>query len=172
MSPFKLFRFPNLVVELRNILIKSMGIEVVARNHLQPPKTMFLPQIILKITIYKLQILYTVWYFLCHSHVICMPFVCAHILSICTCMTFVCQSYVLVCHLYVTRMYSYVRRMSLVCSCMSSICKSNVLVCQPYVTCMYSYVIPMSLVCTRMSFVCYSYVLVRHLYVVLPWTEV
>ena len=51
MSPFKLFRFPNLVIELRNILIKSMGIELVARNHLQPPKTMFLPQIILKITI-------------------------------------------------------------------------------------------------------------------------
>ena len=45
------FQLPNPVVELRNILIKSMGIEVVAKNHLQPPKTMFLPQIILKITI-------------------------------------------------------------------------------------------------------------------------
>ena len=47
----KLFRFPNPVVEHRNILIKSMGIEVIAKNHLQPPKAMFLPEIILKITI-------------------------------------------------------------------------------------------------------------------------
>ena len=38
---FKLFRFPKPVVELRNILIKSMGIGIVAKNHLQPPKTMF-----------------------------------------------------------------------------------------------------------------------------------
>ena len=30
-GPFKLFRFPNLVAELRNILIKSMGIRVVAK---------------------------------------------------------------------------------------------------------------------------------------------
>ena len=49
--PFKLLRFPNPVVELRNILIKSMRIEVVAKNHLQPPKTKFLPQIILEIMI-------------------------------------------------------------------------------------------------------------------------
>ena len=48
---FKLFRFPNPIAELRNILIKSMGIGLVTKNHLQPPKTMFLPQIILKITI-------------------------------------------------------------------------------------------------------------------------
>ena len=31
--------------------MKSMEIEVVTKNHLQLPKTMFLPQIILKITI-------------------------------------------------------------------------------------------------------------------------
>ena len=47
----RLFRFPNSVVEVRNILIKSMEIGVVVNNHLQLPKTMFLPQIILKITI-------------------------------------------------------------------------------------------------------------------------
>ena len=46
-----LFRFPNPVVELANILIKSIGIGVVGKNHLQPPKAMFLSQIILKITI-------------------------------------------------------------------------------------------------------------------------
>ena len=34
-----------------NIQIKSMRIEVVAKNHLQPFKTMFLPQITLKILI-------------------------------------------------------------------------------------------------------------------------
>ena len=50
-NPFKLFRFPNPVVELRNILIKCKGIKVVAKNHLQSPKTIFLPQIILKIAI-------------------------------------------------------------------------------------------------------------------------
>ena len=44
--PFKLF--PNPVVELRNILIKSVGDKLVAKNHLQPPKTMFLPQTVLK----------------------------------------------------------------------------------------------------------------------------
>ena len=49
--PFKLLRLPNPVVQLRNILIKRMGIEVVTKNHLEPPKTMFLSQIILKITI-------------------------------------------------------------------------------------------------------------------------
>ena len=43
MPPFKLFRFPNPVVELKNILIKNMGIEVEAKNHLERPKTMFLP---------------------------------------------------------------------------------------------------------------------------------
>ena len=37
--------------KLRNILIKSMEIVVVAKNHLQPPKTIVLPQIILKTTI-------------------------------------------------------------------------------------------------------------------------
>ena len=48
---FKLFRFPDLVVELRNILIRRMGIGVGVKNHLQPPSTMFFQQIILKITI-------------------------------------------------------------------------------------------------------------------------
>ena len=43
-APFKLSRFPNPVVEL-------MGIGAVDKNHLQPPRTMFLQQIILKITI-------------------------------------------------------------------------------------------------------------------------
>ena len=47
---FQIIQVPKLV-EIRNILIKSMGIEVVAKNHLQPPETMFLPQIISKITI-------------------------------------------------------------------------------------------------------------------------
>ena len=49
MTPFKLLRFPNPLVELRNILMKSMEIGVVAKNRLQPPKTMFLPQINLKL---------------------------------------------------------------------------------------------------------------------------
>ena len=34
-----------------NIGMKSVGIEVVAKNHLQPHKTMFLPQLVLKIMI-------------------------------------------------------------------------------------------------------------------------
>ena len=103
-----------------------MGIKVVAKNHSRPPKTMLLLQIILKITIYKLQILYMVHYFLCHSHVICISFVCAHILSICTRISFVCQSHVLVCHPYVTRIYLFVIRMPLVCTRMSSLCHSYV----------------------------------------------
>ena len=97
--------------------------------------------------------------FTCHL----LSFVSAHILSKCTRMPFVCQSYVLVCHLYVTRMYSYVIRMSFACPRMSSVCHSYVLVCHPYVTHIYSYVNRMSLVSTRMSSVCHSYV-------VLPWT--
>ena len=43
--------FANTVVELMNIGMKSVGIEVVAKNHLQPHKTMFLPQLVLKIMI-------------------------------------------------------------------------------------------------------------------------
>ena len=45
-APFQIFRFPNPVVDVKNILIKNMGIVEVAKNHLQPPKSMFLPQII------------------------------------------------------------------------------------------------------------------------------
>ena len=81
-----------------------------------------------------------------------MLFVCAHILSICTRMSFV-----------YTRIYSHVIRMSLVCTRMSSVCHSYALLCHPYVTRMYSYVIRMSLVCARMSSICHSYV-------ILPWT--
>ena len=50
-TSFQIIQFPNPVAELRNILIKSMVIEVLAKNHLHPPKTMLLPQIILKVTI-------------------------------------------------------------------------------------------------------------------------
>ena len=113
----------------------------------------FCHKIMLEITIQKFQILYTVHNFLCHSHVICMPFV--------------CQSYVLVCH-------TYVIRMSLACTRMSSACHSYVPVSHPYVTLKYSYVIYMSLVChsyvilmsllcTHMSSVCHSYVILMSL---------
>ena len=50
-ASFQISQVPKPVVKLNNILIKSMGIGVVAKNHLQLPKAMFLPQIILKITI-------------------------------------------------------------------------------------------------------------------------
>ena len=49
-APFQINQVPNPVIELRNIVIKTMGIKVVAKNHLQPPK----------ITIYNLQILYAI----------------------------------------------------------------------------------------------------------------
>ena len=127
-----------------------MGIEVVAKNHLQPPKTMFLPQINLKILIQKFHILHTVQHFLCHPDVIRMSFVCARILSIYARMPFLCHSYVFVCHLYVIRMYLYVM-----------VRHSYVLVCYPHVTRIYSYVMCISFICTRMSSVCYSYVLLR-----------
>ena len=104
-----------------------------------------------------------------HSHVICMSFVWAHILSICTRMPFVCQSCVLICHLYVTRMYSNVIRMSLICTPVTFVCHSYVLGCHPYVTRMYSYVIRISLVCTHMPSVCHSYVLICHPYVIHMW---
>ena len=146
-----------------------MGIRVVAKNHLQSLKTMFLPKITLKITIWKLQILYTVQYFLFHSHVICMSIVCtpkshvynlcdtrvyAHLmhmslvwaltLSICTRMSSGCHSYVIVCHLYVT-----------LCARILFVCHSYVLH-MSYLTHMYLYVICMSLLCTHMSSVCHS----------------
>ena len=115
--------------------------------------------------------------FACQSHVICMLFVCAHILSVSTHMPSLCHQHVLVWHPYVSRMYSsslchqhvliwhpyvsrmysssvchsYVIRMSLACTCMSSVCHQHVVVCNPYVTRMYSFAIRMSLACTRMS---------------------
>ena len=91
--------------------------------------------------------------FACQSHVICMLFVCAHILSVSTHMPSLCHQHVLVWHPYVSRMYS------------SSVCHSYVLVCHPYVTRMYLYVIRMPLACSRMSSVCHSHVLVCHPYV-------
>ena len=123
-----------------------MGIGVVTKNHLQPPSTMFLQQIILKITISRFFIRFNfLMSFTCHSHVICM-------------------------RLYFTYIYAYPIRMSVVCNGMSSVCHSYVLVCHsyvlvchPYVNSMYWYVINMSIVCTRMSSVCHSSV-------VLPWT--
>ena len=122
-----------------NILIESMGIEVVTKNHLQAPRTMFLLQINLKITIWKLQIFYTV-YLLRHSHVICMrsyfiymyPYairmslVCTHMSSVCHSYVLVGHSHVLVCHPYVLWMYSYIILMSLARTCMSSVCDSSV----------------------------------------------
>ena len=45
-----------------------MGIEVVAKNYLEPPKTMFLPQIILKI--YDLKTPNPLHGLIFHSHVI------------------------------------------------------------------------------------------------------
>ena len=98
------------------------------KNLLHHHKAMFLTQIILKITIWKLQIV--VQFNI--SYVI-------HMSIVCTRMSFVCHSCVLVCHSYVTRMYSYVIRMSLVCRRMSSVCHSYVLVCHPYVTRMWFY---------------------------------
>ena len=91
--------------------------------------------------------------FACQSHVICMLFVCAHILSVSTHMPSLCHQHVLVWHPYVSRMYS------------SSVCHSYVLVCHPYVTRMYLHVIRMPLACSRMSSVCHSHVLVCHPYV-------
>ena len=119
---------------------------------MQPPKAMFVPQIMLQKNynlkapnlLYSLLILMS---FLCHlyvirmsnvctrmllichtdvtrmySYVICMLLVCARILSVCTSKSSVCHSYVLICHLYVTRMHSYLIRMSLVCTRISSVC--------------------------------------------------
>ena len=113
---------------------------LLAKNHhLQPPKTTFLPQIILKIKIQKLQILYTI--LKCHLYVTCM-YSCVIRMSVgATCMSSVCHSYVLVCHPYVTRMssvcHSYVVLpwtvvvngvMSLVCSFTMNRCyNSNLL---------------------------------------------
>ena len=77
-----------------------MGIGVVAKNHLQPPKTMFLPQMILKIKSKSsiLFIRFNIYY------VIRMSFAC-HFYAL------LFYLYVLVCHLYVTRMYWFIIRM-------------------------------------------------------------
>ena len=129
------------------------------QNHSQPRKAMFLPQMILKTTIEKLQRLYTVQFYLaCYSYVTLMTFVCTRmsfvchsyvirISLVCTSMSYVCHSHVHVCNSYVTPIDLYVIRMLLVCTCMSFICHSYVLVYHSYVTRMYSYVIRMSLVC-------------------------
>ena len=102
-----------------------------------------------------------------------MSILCAHVLSICTCMTFVCQLYVLVlCHLYVTRMYSYIVRMSLVCTCMSSVCHSYVLIGHLYITRMYSDIIRLSLLCTRILSVCHSYIPICHPHVTRTYSYV
>ena len=131
MPLFKLFRLPDLIVELRNILIKGMGIGT-TKNHLQLPKTMFLPQKMLKITISNYQIRYTVKYS-CYSHVIRMSVVFTRL-------SLVYHSYVirisLLCHPYVICM----------CSCVIRATRMS-LVCYAYVTRIYSYVIRMSLVC-------------------------
>ena len=105
---------------------------------------MLLPQVILKITIWKLQIQFNISYVIlrslvgirmsvvcsrlpvaCNSHVthrysyvIRMLLLCARILSVCTRMPFLCHLYVLVRYLYVTCMYLYV-----------TACHSYVLVC-------------------------------------------
>ena len=119
------------MVKLKNILIKSMGIKVVAKNHLQPRKTMFLPQIILKIKKLKSSksfIRFNIS-FACHLHVICI-------------------------RSYFIYMYSYAIRMSVVSTRMSPVCHSYVIVCHPYVTGMYSYVSRMYSSVIRMSLVC------------------
>ena len=127
------------------------------QNHSQPRKSLFLPQMILKTTICKLQILYSLILFymslVCHLYVI-------HKYSYVTCVSLVYHRMSLVCHPYVIRMslvcHPYVIRMSLVCH-------SYLLVYHPCVTLMYLYVTCMSHVCTCMSFVC-------HWFVVLSWT--
>ena len=103
-----------------------MGIEAIAKNHFQPPKTIILPK--KKLENYDLKVpnlLYDLTFimsFVCHLHIICM-------------------------RSYFTYMHSYVIRMSVLCTRMSSICHLYVPVCHRYVTRMYSYVIRMSLPC-------------------------
>ena len=88
-------------------------------------------------------------YFLSHSQVVRMPFVCRPYVN-----RLYSSRTQLVCHSYVNRMYSYVTsmcsyiifiyshviRMSLVCTLMLSVSNSYVVICHG-----------MSLVCTRMS---------------------
>ena len=112
--PFKLFRFPNPIVELSNILIKIQKSKQQPKIICNRLKNVFTTN---NFENYNLKVpnpLYGL-IFLCHLHVICMLFVCTHILSICTHMS------------YVSRMYAYVIRMSLICARMSSICHSYIL---------------------------------------------
>ena len=145
-----------------------MEIEVVAKNRLQPPKTMFLPQfwkvrskgckffirfnisyiIRMSFSCYLYALIFYLYVLVCRMSVVC------------TRMSSVCHLYLPACHPYVTRMCSYVIRMSLVCIRMSSMWHS-----------MSSYVIRMSLVCTRTSsvchlLVCHPYVTRKYLYVI------
>ena len=109
-----------------------MGIEVVAKNNLQTPKTMFLTQIILKKNDLRA------------SDPLCgliFP------MSLCHLYALMFYLYVLVCHSYISHMCSYVIRKLLVCTRMLSVCHPYVFLCHPYVTHMYSYVICMSLIC-------------------------
>ena len=82
-------------------------------------QSMFLTQMILKTTIQKLQMLYSLillyMTLVCHSYVL------------------VCHPYVLACHPQIICMYSYDIRMSLVCHPHVLICHPYVLVCHPYV---------------------------------------
>ena len=90
-----------------------------------------------------------------YGHVIRMSLVYARILSKCTRMPFVCQSYALVYDLYVTIMYLRVM-----------VCHSHLLVHHPYVSLVYSCMsFVCHLLCFRTSFVYHSYVLVCHTYV-------
>ena len=118
--PFKLFRFPDLAVELKNILIKRMGIGTTWKpkiifNHL---KRCFYHKQFWKMRsgISKCFIQFNISYVLlkscaCHLYIIhmlivCtrMSLVCARIFSVCTSMSFICHSFVLACYLQVTRM--------------------------------------------------------------------
>ena len=166
LSNYSGFQTPQLNLEYSNKKYEN-GNNLVNKNLLHQHKAMFSTQIILKITIWKLQIV--VQFNI--SYVIRMSIVCTR-------MSFVCHSYVLVCHSYVTCMYSYVIRMSLVCTRMSSVCYSYVLVCHPYVTCMYSHVTRMSLVCgftikqfkwTHFKIVVYLHDLYFSFFIQLPW---
>ena len=114
--PFKLFRFPNPVVELKNILIKSMGIKAAAKNHLQLPKNVFTTNNFEICNLKSSNSLYGLIFlksFACHLDVICMRSCLIYMYSyiirisvVCTRISSVCHSCVIVCHLYVTRMYS------------------------------------------------------------------
>ena len=104
-----------------------MGIEVVAKNYLQPSKTMFLSQFWkLRSKISKSFKRFDI------SHVTRMSFAC-YLFAL------IFFLYVLIFHSYVSRMYSYAIRTSLVRTRMASVCHSYVLVSHPYVTRMWFY---------------------------------